>query len=49
MYYFLRTVAAAYGRSRARGLIGAIAADLHHGYSKARCEPAPQLTATPDP
>ena len=41
------------GGSQARGLIGAVAASLHHGRSNARSElplrPTPQLAATPDP
>ena len=44
---------AANGGSQARGLIGAVAAGLHHGHSNARSEPClrpiPQLTVTPDP
>ena len=38
---------------RLRGIIGAVAADLHQSPSNARSEPrlppTPQLTATPDP
>ena len=43
----------AYGSSQARGLIGAIAAGLHHSHSDTRSEPhlqsTPQLTAMLDP
>ena len=43
----------AYGGSQARGLIGAIAAGLHHSHSNVgsypHLQPTPQLTATPDP
>ena len=43
----------AYGDSKARGPIGATAADLHHSHSNTGSElhlqAAPQLTATPDP
>ena len=43
----------AYGGSQARSQIGATAAGLHHGRSKARSElrlqPIPQPMATPDP
>ena len=44
----------AYGGSQARGLIGAIAAGLHHSHSNTRpdpsLQPTPQkLTAMPDP
>ena len=46
-------IPAAYGGSRARGLIGAIAASLHHSHSnvgsKPHLQPIPQLTAMPDP
>ena len=42
-----------YGGTQARGLIGAIAADLHHSHSNARSKPPlrpiPQLTAALDP
>ena len=48
-----RASPAAYGGSQARGLIGAVAAGLHHSHSNARSEPhlgpTPQLTATRDP
>ena len=43
----------AYGGAQARGLIGAIAAGLHHSHShtgsELRLGPTPQLTAMPDP
>ena len=43
----------AYGGSQARGLIGAIAAGLHHSHSNSGSEPSlgptPQLVATLDP
>ena len=43
----------AYGRSQARGRIGAVAASLHHSHShagsKPRPQPTPQPTAMPDP
>ena len=44
---------AAYGGSQVRGLIGALAAGLHHSHSNATSKPSlqptPQLTAMPDP
>ena len=44
---------AAHGGSKARGLIGAVAASLRQSHSNAGSEPllrpTPQLTATPDP
>jgi len=42
---------AAYASSQARGLIGAVAASLHHSNagSDLRLQPTPQLTATLDP
>ena len=47
-----RAALMAYGGSQARGLIGAVAAGLHHSHSNARSKPhlwsKPQLTATPD-
>ena len=54
LFFFFRSALAAYGGSQARGLIGAIAAGLHHSHSNARSEPrlpptTAQLTATPDP
>ena len=56
-FFFLKAAPpprpAAYGGARARGLIGAIAAGLHHSHgnatSKPRLQPIPQLRATPDP
>ena len=48
-----RAAPAAYGRSQARGPIGAVAAGLHHSHSNSRSEPClqptPQLTATAYP
>ena len=48
-----RATHSAYGGSQARGLIGAVAAGLHHSHSNTRSKlhlrPTPQLTATPDP
>ena len=53
VFLFSRAAPAAYGGSRARGLIGAAATNLHQSYSNARFElhlwPTPQLMATPDP
>ena len=53
---FLRATLEAYGGSQARGLIGAVAAGLHHSHSKVRSmrseprlQPTPWLRATPDP
>ena len=50
---FFRAAHAAYGCSQARGLIGAVAASLHHSRSnigsKLRLRSAPQLAAMPDP
>ena len=47
---FYRAVPTAYGDSQARGLIGAVAAGLHHSDSNTRSKPSlrptPQLTAT---
>ena len=44
---------AAYGGSQAKGLIGAVASNLHHSHSNAgsepRLQPTPQLMAVPDP
>ena len=52
-FSFSRATPVAYGGSRARGLIGAVAAGLHHGHSNASSEPClrptPELMATPDP
>ena len=48
-----RAALKAYGGSQGRGLIGAVAAILHHSHSNARSESrlqtTAQLTATPDP
>ena len=48
-----RATAVAHGGSQARGLIGAVAASLHHSHSNEGSEPrlqsTPQLTATMDP
>ena len=48
-----RATTVAHGGSQARGLIGAIAAGLHHSHSHAGSEPhlrpTPQLTATLGP
>jgi len=48
-----RAAPAAYGGSQARGLIGAVAAGLHHSHSNVgselRLRPTPQLMATLDP
>ncbi|RKM63539.1 hypothetical protein C0984_19550, partial [Clostridioides difficile] len=53
LFGFSRATPVAYGGSQARGLIGAIAAGLHHSHSNTGSEPhlqpTPQLTATPDP
>ena len=50
---FSRAPPTAYGGSQARGLIGAVAASLHHSHSNTGSEPwllsTPQLMATPDP
>ena len=52
-FCIFRAAPAAYGGSQARGLIGAVAAGLHHSHSNMGSEPhlqpTPQLTATPDP
>ena len=54
-FFFLsfRATPAAYGGSQSRGLIGAVAAGLHHSHSNAgselRLQPTLQLTAMPDP
>ena len=51
--HFRAAPSAAYGGSQARGLIGAVAARLHHSHSNTGSEPClqpiPQFTATPDP
>ena len=53
IYLLFRATSSAYGGSQARGLIGAVAADLCHSHRNARSEPrlqhTLQLTATPDP
>ena len=55
LFVFLsfRATLAAYGSFQARGLIGAVAASLHHSHSNTGSElhlqPTPQLTAVPDP
>ena len=53
LFAFSRATTSAYGGSQARGLIGAVAAVLHHSHSNARSEPClrptPQLTVMPDP
>ena len=52
-FCFFQGALATYGNSRARGLIGAVAASLHHSHSNARSKPhlcpTPQLMATWDP
>ena len=52
-FAFSRAAPETYGGSQARGLIGAVATGLHHSYSqmgsKLHLQPAPHLTATPDP
>ena len=52
-FAFSRATPVAYGRSQARGRIGAVAAGLHHSHSNAGSEPCllpiPQLTAMLDP
>ena len=53
LIYLFRATPGAYGSSKARGRIGAVAAGLHHRHRNSRFEPClqptPQLTATPDP
>ena len=53
LFVFSYAAPAAYGGSQARGLIGAVAAGLHHSHSNAgskpRLWPTPQLTAMLDP
>ena len=53
LFAFSRAAPAAYGRSQARGGIGAVAAGLHQSHSNVGSElhlqPTPQLTATLDP
>ena len=52
-FAFSRAISAAYGGSKARGLIGAVAASLHQNHSKAGSQPCLQptlqLMATSDP
>ena len=53
-FFFFRVTPVAYRSSQARGRIGAVAAGLHHSYSKhgirePRLQPTPQLVAMPDP
>ena len=52
-FCLLRATLTAYGGFQARGLIGAVAAGLHHSHSNAgsklRLQPTPQLMARPDP
>ena len=53
LFAFSGAAPVAYGGSQARGLIGAVAASLHHSHSntgsKPRPQPTPQLRAMPDP
>ena len=53
VFYLFRATPTAYGGSQARGLIGAVAADLHQSHSNTGSElhlqPAPQLMAMLDP
>jgi len=48
---FPRAAPEAHGGSQARGVIGAVAAGLHHSHmgSEPHLQPTPQLMATPDP
>ena len=50
-FFYFKAAPAAHGGSQARGLIGVVAAGLHHSQSNARSEPhlqpTPQLMATP--
>ena len=52
-FVLFRAIPVAYGGSQARGLIGAVAADLRQSHSNARSEPCLrptlQLTAMLDP
>ena len=52
LFVFSRAEPAAYGGSQARGLIGTVAASLHHSHghtgSEPCLQPTPQLTAMPD-
>ena len=53
VFCLFRAAPEVYGVSRARGLIRAVAASLHHSYSNEGSEPhlrpTPQLTAMPEP
>ena len=53
LFAFSRATPMAHGGSQARGLIGAVAADLHQSHSNAGSEPClqpiPQFMAMPDP
>ena len=53
IFFLFRAVPAAYGGSQARGLMGGIAASLHHSHSNVgsgpRLQPTPQLLAMLDP
>ena len=53
IFCFFRAAPMAYGGSRARGRIRAVAAGPHHSHSNVESEPrlqsTPQLTAIPDP
>ena len=53
IFVFSKAAPAAHRGSQARGLIGAVAAGLHHSHSNTRSEPSlqptSQLTAMPDP
>jgi len=42
-FLFFRAAPKAYGGSQARGLIGAVAAGLHHSHSNGGSEPKPHL------
>ena len=52
VFCLFRATPAVYGGSQARGLIGAVAAGLHHSHSNSGSEPhlklTPQLEARPD-
>ena len=52
-FFLFRATPSAYGGSQAKGLIGAVAAGLHHSHSNVgselRLQPTPQPTAMPDP
>jgi len=51
VFCLFRAAPAAYGGSQARGLIGTVAASLHHSHARSELclRPTPQLTAMPDP